>query len=253
MRKAGPRGGSYTLAELIDKYDPIVSKKASAVKLSPEKTAAYKKEGYELTKQGRVIVPHSAVEKVKVTHGDFYTEDLHGIRRIPKLVKFENLEQYLTDVKANRKELQKLKSRNSKFAFRFYGGHSRVYDSIDLMIDELREYQTVSEAINKRDSRAMNEIYRHLELVEVNKRAWEKSKDLARAKAKAAHKRKRGERKRTLEKLKQGPAWKLQQYHQQRAEQQRRYRASLKGAKKEAYQKAARARAKKSERNRKGK
>lgn len=260
VRSAGPKGGKYTLRELLTKYDDIVSQKAAAVSVPPAKAKEYKRIGYEFTKQGKVIVPHAATERVKVTRkGEFYMEDIHGIRRVQLPVKYHDMEQYISDLRENQKEIQRMKKKGKYFAFRYYGGHSHVFSDFDLLLDYLEESGSgtlqMLQNINEHSARDMNDLYRNLEIVEVSKPAWESSKTAAeKRRRERSTKHKRHERQRILEKLEQGPKWKLDRYHAKRAEQQRRYRANLKGQRKKDYQVAARKRAKKSVKNqRKGK
>lgn len=253
VRAAGPRGGKFTLSELVSKYDPIVSGKAAAVSLPDSEAKKYKKLGYETTASGRVIIPHAATEKVRVTRGKVQIKDVIGISRTPIPVEYHNLEQYLRDLRAKDPEITKMKAKGKYFAFRFYGGHSsRVYSDLDLLLDDLQSYEEVEESIDSHSARDMNEVYRNLEIVTVSKIAWAKSVSKANASKKKRGRHKSGSRKRKLEKLKAGPAWKLNAYRKKRAEESRRQRAKLQGAKKKEYQKDAIRRAKKSLKKLKG-
>lgn len=247
VRKAGPRGGTYFLSELVDKYDDVISGKSTPVKLSPEKTKAYKRLGYQEIKGGKILVPHAATEKVRVKKGDIQIVDsVAGIERLPIPVEYHNLEQYLQDLRENEDEIRAMRKGNRFFAFRFFGGHSQLYDDIDLLLDDLEHYSSVMQSINNQDSRSMNEIYRNLEIVTVNRRAWKTSQNVSRQKARSKSRNKPHARKRRLDKLKSGPKWKLDQYREKRAEESRQYRLKLTGSAKEEYKKDAAKRAKKS-------
>jgi len=246
VRKSGPRGGTYTLSELISKYDDIVSGKATPVTLPEVEAKKFKKLGYEEIRGGKIIVPHAATEKVVVRKGQIVHEDISGIRRVQIPCEYHDLEQYLNCLKKNKKFMRKTEGRY--FAFRFYGNHSFTYSSMGELLSDLSRYEAVMSTINRDSSRDMNEVYRNLEIIETTKVAWEKSKTATRARAKKARKAKtkKGQRRKILEKLEQGPQWKLDQYRRKRAEQARQYRLRLSGAKKAEYKKAAVKRARKS-------
>lgn len=252
VRKAGPRGGSYTLRELVDKYDDVISGKVTPVKVSPETAKEYKKIGYEQTRGGKILVPHAATEKVSVTRkGEIeITDSVTGIKRLQLPVKYHDLEQWLHDLRENSDEIQAMRGKNRFFAFRYFGGHSRLFEDFDSLLDYLEEDGSGSlsliQQVDTLDSRTMNEIYRNLEIVTVNRSAWKQSQNVARARARKKPRNKPGARERRLHKLMNGPQWKLDEYRAKRAEESRQYRLGLRGAKKEEYKKDAKKRAKKS-------
>lgn len=247
VRKAGPRGGVYTLRELVDKYDNIISGKATTVKLSPTETKKQVKLGAEKTRGGRVVVPKSAGDRVRVSpQGKVIIDHPSGIHRIQETVEYEGeLVPYLEKLKADAKKINRMKKKGERIAFNFYGNRSIItYGSIDDAIETIMEYKTFTEAINKHSSREMNEIYRNLEFVSTTGPAWKRAKELTRQqreknkKDKEPKKQKRsGRRSRKVHDA---------AYKREHAEEMRKYRASLSPVKKEAYKAKARARAKKS-------
>jgi hypothetical protein len=89
----------------LKKYDPVLSGKASAVKLSKKGLADYKALGkpYELASPKglpkRVIVPHEPGERVTVSHGKVTIANPAGIRRTILPVKYHSLPQYFAGLK----------------------------------------------------------------------------------------------------------------------------------------------------------
>jgi len=241
VRKAGPKGGTYTLSELVDKYDDIISGKATPVKLSSEKTAFYKRQGYETVKGDKIVVPHVAGGKVKVNRqGDFYRLEPPGIKTTTLPVEYHNLEQYLTELKSKHIKREKGKY----FSFRFFGGHSQLYSSIDLLIDDLQAYKGVLDPIRNRDAREMNEVFRNLEIVETTKAAWSRSKkQAAEYRRQSKSRNKPGARRRRLERAE--ATGKGDIYRDKRAAEMRAYRANMSPEQKAEYNRKARQRNKK--------
>ena len=217
MRRAGPRGGTYTIPELLAKYDDIISGKATPVKLDAIQTAQRKKAQYEVisTKIGKqVIVPHAANETVKVVNGNVEITHPAGIVRTQLPVDYQNLSQYLTDIKKHRKEINKMKEEGKSFAFSFYGGrHVAIYDDIGKLISTLQKYEGIQSAIRKGDTKTMHDMFRHLEIVQSTSPAWAKQ-------------------------AKEPP--------NKRARKHREFRAKMSPEEREKYRADARARAKKS-------
>lgn len=58
------------LKSVLKQFANVIEGKATPVKVSKEKAAAYKKNGYTV-RNGRVIVPHQETEKIYGTHGNF--------------------------------------------------------------------------------------------------------------------------------------------------------------------------------------
>ena len=124
------------------------------------------------------------------------------------------------------KEIEKdvKKEKGKSFAFYFYGGHSQTYSDIDLLLDDLRHYKKVEDAMGS-GVRDMNEVYRNLEIVQTNKSSWNKSRKES-AKITKKQKESKPKRKSQLQRLKEGPEWKLKEYRERRARAERRRRRS---------------------------
>ncbi len=230
----------------------MISNKVTPVTLPEAVKKEYKKIGYEETRGGKILVPHAATEKVAVKKGQIVFEDISGISRVQIPCKYHDLKQWLECLRKHEEELNRQKPKNRLFAFRYHGGHSMTFEGFDQLLDYLEEDGSGSlemiQHINTLSSRDMNEIYRNLEIVTVRKGAWERSRSAAASKAKAERKAKKvkGQRRKILEKLEQGPQWKLDRYRAKRAAQARQYRLRLTGAKREEYKRKGAARARKS-------
>lgn len=246
VRKAGPKGGVYTLRELVDKYDNIVSGKASAVKLSPKARKKEIKLGAEPLRNGRVLVPKAAGDRVRVSpQGEVIKDHPSGIHRLQKTIDYEgDLVDYLENLKKDSRKINRMKTKGERVAFNFYGNRSiSTYSSIDEAINDILRYKSVEAAVNKNSSREMNDIYRNLEFVSTTQPAWKKAKELTRQQRernrKAKAPKKSGRKKRS-----QMPH--NEHYKKQHAAEMREYRRNLSPSQKAAYQSKARARAKKS-------
>lgn len=245
---------SPKLNRALDKYDAVLSGKASAVKLSKKGFQEYKDLGkpYETAAPKglprRVIIPHEPGERVTVSHGKVRIANPAGVHRTIIPVKFHNLPQYFAGL---RKQKPVLKD-GEYFAFRFYGNRShKVFRSIDALVNSLEHYESIFDAIDENDSEQMAELYQNLEIIKVeDKGAWtaprtDRAKQTYRGMSRY-QKRKR--------KLERGPEWKQEQEREANAKRQRDYRKRLKGASKEEYLKDGRKRAAKSaKKRRKGK
>jgi len=255
VRKAGPRGGTYTLAELVDKYDDLISGKQTPIKLPESETKLLKKRGYEVTKGGKVLYPHAATETVKVTHGKPDVQHMAGISRIQLEVDYHNIPQYLKDLKKQAPKINKQLKRGAQLAFHYHGGHSMTFRTMQQLLDYLEHDGSGSLALlqhpNRLDSRTQNEMYKNLEIVQVTPAAWERSKEAARAKARAAKQEKPHRRRRKLDKLEKGSKARLDAYRRDRAREAKEYRDNMTPAQKAAYKEAAKKRAAKSRRKRK--
>jgi hypothetical protein len=163
--------GSNTLQRVIDRHDNIISGKATALDLSRIADKTYKKLYEKSTVGGKqfVIVPHSADETVKLERGKVVIKHPAGIDRVQVPVEYHNLEQYLSDV--GKEKITK--EGKPFFAFRFYGGSSNVFRSMDLLLDELRHYESLMGAVKRGDSNLQRDMFRNLEIVRVqNSRKW---------------------------------------------------------------------------------
>lgn len=233
------------LTNLIDRFDDVLSGKATPVKLSKSETANMKAAGYE-TYKGKVIFPHSANEKVGVSHGHAKLRQPSGVEQVTIPVPYHKLDTYLRDLKKNDKAIDAMKKRDEYFAFRFYGHQSNaIYRNIDLLIDDLERYEAIEEARQSGKAKDMNEVYRNLEIVKVHRsRDWDTQAARIRKErgtySHAAYVRAKKKRSRSN--------FKINEYLDRRKEDSRIYRANLTGKDKTAYKKAAKKRAKKSRR-----
>lgn len=231
VTKSGPQGGTYTLRELVDKYDDVISGKATPVKLSESETKAYKRLGYE-THKGKVIIPHSANESVKVERGRAVITHPKGIERVQLPIEYHNLEQFLDEAMENADEIDRMKNSREYFSFNFYGyGTSQIFSNIDQLLETFRHYKAADQAIGSKSSRRMNEVYRNLEIVRTSKMAWRKRLD------ETARKRRNreGEYSKHMKALRKSPA-RLAAHKSKEAAKAKAYRDKLK-ANPEAYAK----------------
>jgi len=239
------------LKAAIERYDAVLSGKASAVRLNRKGLAEYKALGkpYEIAKPKglppRVIVPHDANERVTVTHGKVRVSNPAGIHRTILPTRFEDLEDYLMQLKRKKVPLGK----DEFLAFRFFGNRShKFFRSIDALVDYLSHYVTVFDAIDEDNAEAQQEIYQNLEIVKIDRPGeWE----AGRPKRHESYKNDRSKYRRRKKQLEHGPEWKLAEYKKKQAERQRAFRARLKGSAKAKYKAQAKKRAKKSARKKK--
>lgn len=161
------------LKKLVDRFDDVLSGKATPVKVSPKETQALKDAGYE-TYKGKVIYPHAATEKVTVSGGHVKLRQPNGVERITLPIKEEKLEKFFNEIVKKERAIDKMKRSDAYFAFRFYGNDSRyVYKNIGNLVDDLRNYKSVKAAKKSKDAEMMQDIYRNIEIVKVNrKRNW---------------------------------------------------------------------------------
>lgn len=153
------------LDSLVKKYDAIVSGKATALKADAKDLGKFRKAGFE-TSKGRVIVPHAATEKARLSHGQVTIRGTKGIERVQIPVPFHNLPQYLRDIKRNHKTINALKGQREYFGIRFMGGQrANFYSDVRDLIDDLNRYQSVMEATRRYKQ---EEIYKHFELLRIS-------------------------------------------------------------------------------------
>jgi hypothetical protein len=234
------------LTNLIDRFDDVLSGKATPVKLSKTETKNLKDAGYDVYK-GRVLFPHSAGEKVSVSHGHAKTRNPKGVEHVTIPVPFHKLEDYIKQIKRNSGAIDSMKRRDEYFAFRFYGHQSQqLFRDIDLLIDYLQQPSSGSKdpILNRnQSSRDMNEAYRNLEIVKVHRaRDWEQRPRRMQSKLPEKEIYKRAKAKRAKSKRL------TTLYNANNAAKQQQYRDTLTTTEKQAYRKAAAKRAAKSRR-----
>src|ERR1035437_9923980 len=88
------------LTSLIERFDDVLSGKATPVKLSKSESKNLKAAGYDVYK-GKVLFPHSAGEKVGVSHGHAKVRQPSGVEHVTIPIEYHNLSDYLKSVKKN--------------------------------------------------------------------------------------------------------------------------------------------------------
>lgn len=201
-RKAIPSGirGGRSLREIVDEFDDVLSGKAGIFKVSDTSEKAYR-QNYQrkVFVHGRtgqrteyIVVPHSADETVRLQNGKVVISHPAGIERTQIPVEYHNLEQWLEDLKKQKYAREK----GVQYGFRFFGGSSSTFRTMDLLVDELEHYRTIEAGIAGSVS-FQRELYRNIEIVKVlDKKKWfqqrEKNKSREQqAKRKATQKRRK--------------------------------------------------------------
>jgi hypothetical protein len=108
----------------LKEFGDVLSGKATPVKVSKEKQAYYKKQGYRV-KSGRVVVPHAENEKIIGTKGNFarIIKGRGGKIQIMDLgLNRENILQWQDDLRNNRFKLKP----NEQLKFQMFGYNSRL-------------------------------------------------------------------------------------------------------------------------------
>lgn len=197
--KPGDKFHGRKLSTLVARYDDVLSNKVAPVKVSPSKLRAYRKAGYE-TSQGRLLVPHSALERVSVNRqGHVVKKHPAGLTRVQIPVEFHNLEQYLKDVDKRGKYLETKYTigspRNGKklLGFRVFGNNStQTFDKVHKAVAFLQKYRA---KIPRAGTQTEVEFYQNLEFVTLeNVSQWNRERKVSRAERKI-NKREREARK----------------------------------------------------------
>jgi hypothetical protein len=212
-----------SLQSIVNKYDDVASGKATAVKVPRKQLSQFKKAGFE-TKSGKIIIPHSATEKVVREKGEVVIKSKSGLERVQIPVPFANLNQYLEDIRKDAKRINAMKRRNEYFGFKFFGNNSSaLYSDIAHAIEDLQRYSAIA-AANTRIKQ--QEIYRNLEIVRVNRAAnWVFPSERRRIMSKAYNKK----RMRAFRKnLKRKPAAVQDAYKEASRQRSKAYRARIK-------------------------
>jgi len=235
-RAANPtsKSAGKKLSTIVDKFDDILSGKATAVKVTPAQLRSLRKAGFETT-HGRAIIPHSATETAKLKRGQVAITSKTGMERVVLPIEFHDLPQYLRDARANKDVINAMKKRNEYFGIRLHGGQrANFYGDIDSLLEDLSRYEAFMAPGTKPQQQ---DLYRHLEILKLNRRGAlaVEEKVANRNPGKSTSKQKRG----------------FKGFKSAKAAAARNYRATLKGKKLEAYKTAARKRAAKSRRKKK--
>lgn len=239
-----------TLGSLVEKFDPIVEGKASAVQVPAKVLRKYQAAGRETTK-GKVIEPHGLDE---TAYYDPKTEAIiikhkSGIERIQIPVPFHNLEQWANDVKRNSRQINALKSGTESFGFRYFGNNgSEFFGSIGLFIDFIRQYSSFEHALTH--GKGAN-VYKNLEILRLNRSAMGKWITPSERHHKQSKEYSRKQQAKFRARLKKKPKYIQAEYRDAAAERMRRFRARMTKAERAQYRKDAKKRWRKNGRNRK--
>lgn len=210
VRSAKPnmlRGGKF-LEEYIKKYDDVLSGKATAVPLAKLENRGRQRKLYETVSAGgiqpHVIVPHVKEESVSVSGGLVKISHPKGINRIEIPIDYNNLNQYLKDLRKAEKsgKLPELKGPHY-YAFNLKGGQSHViFRNIDELVNYLKNpkdnvsgsQRWVNRVLRSKDPKEQRDLFRNLEIVQTTQPAWwntKQKRDAARADEKRIAKNKR--------------------------------------------------------------
>lgn len=219
------------LDTLVKKFDDIVSGKATALSVPKKELPKFRRAGFQ-TARGKLIVPHAATEKVRIVGGQVTVKNPKGIERIQIPVPFQNLKQYLRDIKKNANTINALKGKREYFGIRFMGGQrANFYADIRDLIRDLERYESV---VSARTRYKQQEIYKHLEIMRMNRAgALEVEKQVEKYKRKSSKAYNRKHSKLYHEKIKRNPQM-LAKYNAAQAARQREYRERVKANPKKA-------------------
>lgn len=243
-RSAYPKWKSdgKSLKSIINKYDDVLSGKVTAVKVDEKTLKKFKAVGYE-TSRGRVLVPHDQGETAKkVAGGRIVIKNKSGLERIQIPVEFHNLGQWFADIKKNKRLIDSMLSNGEVFGFRYFGYNSAfTYRNIELIVEDIEKYESTIAALpgTGRRKKRGDGLYKNIEIIRISKGVHWSTPDERHAKHTKQYQRRAEKKWRKFHKHDE-------KYMQRKAEQQRKYRANLKGAQLTEYKKKARKRAKKS-------
>jgi hypothetical protein len=216
------------LDTLVRKYDDVISRKATAVKVPSKDLKQFRKAGFE-TAQGRVLVPHTKTETAKLSRGQVSITSKTGIERVQIPVEFHNLNQYLSDIEKNSTLIDGMKKRSEYFGIRFYGGQrARFYANIDMLIDDLRHYEDIKNLTKGAKAKQL-EVYQNLEIIKMTKPAALRLEDEIHTHKKvmsAAYNRKHA--KRVYERRKKKGRAAMDQYRTRKADNEKERRLRIK-------------------------
>jgi hypothetical protein len=238
----------------LDRYDAVLSGKASAVKLSKSGLKKYEELGkpFEVTRPKglpqRVIIPHEPGERVYVSHGKVSIANPAGIRQTIIPVKYKSLPQYFKDLRKKNPPLKQ----GEFYAFRFFGNRShRVFRSISALVSDLEHYEAIFDSIQEHNAEDMAELYQNLEILKIDRPSdWRTPPTTKRPYRRKGGKTDYEYRK---ERLERGPIWKRNEQRHANAERQKQWRLRLSATEKQIYNKAGTKRKKKSVRKNKKK
>lgn len=219
------------LSTIVRKYDDITSGKLTAVKVPPKDLRKYRKAGFE-TANNRVLIPHTKTETAKFAQGNIIVKPIKnksGMERVQIPVPFQNLKQYLSDIRRDAPIIDHMKKRNEYFGIRFHGGQrANFYSSIESLLDDLQHYESIERTM-KRIRAKQEEIYKNLEIVRITPSGALKLENTIAAKHRQMSKAyNRRHAKRVYERRKKkGPAV-MNEYRRKQAEAAKEYRQRIK-------------------------
>lgn len=172
--------GDKTATSAVKRFSDVVSGKAKVHKVGKDAAKDFKETGYVVVGD-KIILPVERGVKIHTKDGKiFRAKKMKSgeVRTVSLPVPYRNLRQFLENAKTDH-SLEALLPPGSRWAFRMYGHNSfATYSHLDLMIEDLDRYESVGQAINEKDAKHMREIYKNLEIVQVNKvKNWKPSVD----------------------------------------------------------------------------
>jgi hypothetical protein len=256
QERPGVKSSAKPLSEIVDKWDAVVSDKAAVVHLAPEKVRQYKKAGYETTKSadGAVVVPKLKTDRVTVEKGEIKIKAKGGVEKIKKAVPFQNLEQWLREMKQQSGRLQMMKRKNEYWGYTFAGSHgdAHLYSNIEDLFDDIINGTTSGlTPENFTTYKMQHEFYEDLVIVRVPaKHAWNESPaSLRRSTTHGGRGWTNKSHREYVQKIRKSRI-KGDKLRAAEAERKRRWRASLSPSEKEKYLSAGRKRSKKAAKRR---
>ena len=194
--------------------------KAKIVKVSESDAKNYRKLGYAV-QDDKVAIPFSEHETVTVkADGKIVVKDLrNGIERVQIPISYHNLQQYFESIIDNKKEINRMKRANERFAFAINGHHShRSFSTIEALVEYLSLYDSVEDSED--NPKAQRDFYSILEIVKGPKaRTYD-----------YVEKRPKKKRSKAETRSKQ-PEWKKEQYRAKRRVEEQKRRDKKKGKK----------------------
>jgi hypothetical protein len=141
------------LRSVIKEFGDVLQGEATPVKVSKEKQAYYKKQGYRV-KSGRVIVPHAENEKVFGTHGNFVRQVFGRNGKIQILdlgLDRDNILKWQDDLRNNRFKLKPYEQlKFQMFGYNSYSGFFNLPNKTaqEQMAEYLEHYDMISGALD---------------------------------------------------------------------------------------------------------
>jgi hypothetical protein len=156
---------TVTLQEQVNRFAPVASGDASIV--TTKKAKEFRKVAY-VTQGDKVMIPHAKGQSVEVRDDGSIevTNIATKISTIHLPVEYHNLEQYLTDIEANKSEINRMKRSNERFGFQFFGHNSsQSFSNIEALVGFLTGYRSIDEQLRKVHSKEAREMIQNLIIV----------------------------------------------------------------------------------------